>query len=256
MTTQTVEYIRYHIPEERSAEFLAAYTRAARPLAAAPQCVSYELTRCEEDFGHYILRIVWTSSADHLEGFRNSELFPAFLAEIRPYVGDIDEMRHYKPTTVRGTGSAEPTLYAWAGGAEAFGRLTTVFYDKVLKDDLLGPLFADLPAEHADHVALWLGEVFGGPAAYSEQHGGHSHMVAMHIGKAITEPQRRRWVNLMHDAADEADLPTDAEFRAAFSGYIEWGTRLAVYFSGPDAARPAEQPVPRWNWGPTPPYRP
>ncbi|MEV5613327.1 antibiotic biosynthesis monooxygenase [Streptomyces sp. NPDC052225] len=254
MTTQTVEYIRYLIPEDRSAEFLAAYTRASRHLAASPHCVSYELARCEEDFAHFVLRIVRTSTEDHVEGFRKSDLFPDFLAEIRPYVGDIQEMRHYKPTTVRGRGSSEPTLYEWAGGAEAFERLTTVFYDKVLKDDLLGPLFADLPAEHAAHVAVWLGEVFGGPTAYTEQHGGHSHMVAMHIGKAITERQRRRWVNLIQDAADEAGLPTDAEFRSAFCAYVEWGTRLAVYFSGPDATRPAEQPVPRWNWGAAPPW--
>jgi truncated hemoglobin YjbI len=125
-----------------------------------------------------------------------------------------------------------------------------------MKDDLLGPLFADLPAEHADHVALWLGEVFGGPSAYSEQHGGHSHMVAMHIGKGVTEPQRRRWVNLMQDAADEAALPTDAEFRSAFLAYIEWGTRLAAHFSGPEAERPEEQPVPHWTWGAAPPYLP
>lgn len=256
MTTQTVEYIRYRIPEDRSAEFLAAYTRAAVRLAAAPQCVDYELARCEEDFEHFILRITWTSTEDHIEGFRKSELFQDFLAEIRPYVGNIDEMRHYKPTSVRGTGASVPSLYDWAGGADAFARLTDVFYAKVLEDDLLGPLFADLPPEHAGHVALWIGEVFGGPAAYSEQQGGHSHMVAKHVGKHITEPQRRRWVDLMHDAADEAGLPADAEFRSAFSAYIEWGTRLAVYFSGPDAARPAEQPVPLWNWGAAPPYQP
>ncbi|WP_338699920.1 antibiotic biosynthesis monooxygenase [Streptomyces sp. Q6] len=254
MTTQTVEYIRYQIPEGRSPEFLTAYTRAARLLAASPYCVTYELARCEEDFTHYVLRIVWTSTEDHIEGFRESDLFPEFLAEIRPYVGDIQEMRHYKPTTVRGRGASEPTLYEWAGGAEAFDRLTSVFYDKVLKDDLLGPLFADLPAEHAAHVALWFGEVFGGPATYTERHGGHSHMVAMHIGKGITERQRRRWVGLVQDAADEAGLPTDAEFRSAFCAYVEWGTRLAVTFSGPDASRPAEQPVPRWNWGAAPPW--
>ncbi|MER5440233.1 antibiotic biosynthesis monooxygenase [Streptomyces sp. NPDC002790] len=257
MTTRsgTIEYIRYHIPEPRSAEFLAAYTHAATQLSASPYCVSYELTRCEEDFEHYVLRIEWTSTEDHLKGFRTSELFPEYLTAIRPYVGYIDEMRHYAPTTVRGTGSSEPTLYQWAGGAEAFDRLTSAFYAKVVKDDLLGPLFADLPAEHAQHVALWLGEVFSGPSAYSEQLGGHSHMVAMHIGKGITEPQRRRWVNLIQDAADEAGLPTDAEFRSAFLAYIEWGTRLATYFSAPNTTRPTDQPVPHWTWGAAPPYR-
>ncbi|MFJ4830369.1 group II truncated hemoglobin [Streptomyces sp. NPDC088747] len=255
MTVQTVEYIRYRIPEEQSPQFLAAYTRAAVQLAAAPQCVSYELARSEEDFENFILRIIWTSTENHLEGFRESELFEDFLAEIRPYVPSIQEMRHYKPTAVRGQGAAVPTLYAWAGGAEAFARLTEVFYEKVLKDDVLAPVFAGLASEHAEHVALWLGEVFGGPAAYSETQGGHGHMVAKHLGKGITEVQRRRWVNLLQDAADEADLPTDAEFRSAFVAYAEWGTRLAVQFSGPDAVPPAEQPVPRWTWGAAPPYQ-
>jgi truncated hemoglobin YjbI/quinol monooxygenase YgiN len=255
MTAETVEYIRYLIPEEQSAQFLSAYTRAAALLAAAPECVDYELARCEEDFEHFVLRITWTSTEDHLEGFRKSELFPGFLAEIRPYIPDIQEMRHYKPTSVRGTGSAVPTLYDWAGGGEAFTRLTSVFYDKVLKDEILAPVFDGLAPEHSAHVAAWLGEVFGGPAAYSETQGGHGHMVAKHMGRGITEVQRRRWVNLIQDAADEAGLPTDAEFRSAFVAYVEWGTRLAVYFSGPDAEAPAEQPLPKWNWGAAPPYQ-
>ncbi|WP_251094680.1 antibiotic biosynthesis monooxygenase [Streptomyces sp. Caat 7-52] len=255
MTAHTVEYIRYRVPEQQSAEFLAAYTRAAAQLAAAPQCTDYELARCEEEPESFVLRITWTSTKDHLEGFRKSELFPPFFAEIKPYVRQIEEMRHYRPTSVRGTGAAVPTLYDWAGGAEAFSRLTSVFYDKVLKDDLLAPLFAGLPPEHAEHVALWLGEVFGGPARYSATQGGHGHMVAKHMGRNIGEAQRRRWVDLIQDAADEAGLPTDAEFRSAFLAYVEWGTRLAVYFSGPDAQPPAEQPVPKWNWGAMPPYQ-
>ncbi|SOD84175.1 group II truncated hemoglobin [Streptomyces sp. Ag109_G2-15] len=255
MTANTVEYIRYRVPEQQADQFLAAYTRAAVQLAAAPQCVDYGLTRCEEEPESWILRITWTSTADHIEGFRRSELFPPFFAEIRPYVENIEEMRHYRPTGVQGGGGAVPTLYDWAGGAEAFSRLTEVFYDKVLKDDLLAPLFADLAPEHAAHVALWLAEVFGGPTAYSDTQGGHGHMVAKHFGKHITEPQRRRWVNLVQDAADDAGLPKDAEFRSAFLAYVEWGTRLALYFSGPDAKPPAEQPVPKWSWGAMPPYQ-
>ncbi|MEU6847297.1 antibiotic biosynthesis monooxygenase [Streptomyces sp. NPDC046716] len=225
MTTQTVEYIRYRIPEARSAEFLSAYTRAARFLAASPHCVAYELDRCEEDFEHFVLRIVWTSTEDHVEGFRTSELFPDFLAEIRPYVGNIDEMRHYKPTTVRGKGSAEPTLYERAGGAEAVTRLVSLFHARAVEDDLLGPLVAELPADYADHVALWLAEALGGPP-------GHSQMAALHIGKNLTGPRRRRWVNLMHDAADDAELPSDPTFRSAFAGCVEWGARLETGASG------------------------
>jgi hemoglobin len=149
-----------------------------------------------------------------------------------------------------------PTLYEWAGGADAFGRLTEAFYARVVADDLLAPLFARMEAGHARHVAVWLAEVFGGPADYTDRLGGYPRMVAKHIGMAITEPQRRRWVNLIQDAADEAGLPVDPEFRAAFLGYIEWGTRLAVQNSRPGADVVMRAPVPRWGWGVAPPYSP
>ena len=55
---------------------------------------------------------------------------------------------------------AVPTLYEWAGGAEALERLTERFYGKVKADPLLEPLFAAMPPDHPHHVALWLGEVF------------------------------------------------------------------------------------------------
>ena len=147
-----------------------------------------------------------------------------------------------------------PTLYEWAGGADAFVRLTEAFYARVLDDDLLAPLFARMDREHARHVAVWLAEVFGGPARYTDEHGGYPHMVAKHIGMAITEPQRRRWVNLIQDAADQAGLPDDPEFRAAFLGYVEWGTRLALQNSRPGADVVMQAPVPRWGWGVAPPY--
>ena len=89
--------------------------------------------------------------------------------------------------------------------------------------------------DHPQHVATWLGEVFGGPPRYTDEHGGYPHMLAKHRGRALTEPQRRRWVELICDAADEAGLPADPEFRSAFVAYIEWGTRLALANSQPGA---------------------
>ncbi|MET0416223.1 MAG: group II truncated hemoglobin [Actinoplanes sp.] len=147
-----------------------------------------------------------------------------------------------------------PTLYDWAGGMPALERLTDAFYLRATKDDLLAGLFAGMPPDHPRHVAVWLAEVFGGPAAYTERHGGYPHMLGKHLGLAITEPQRRRWVNLMQDAADETGLPDDPEFRAAFVGYLEWGTRLARFNSQPGARVVTQAPVPRWGWGEAPPY--
>ncbi|MEU8241151.1 group II truncated hemoglobin [Actinoplanes missouriensis] len=250
----TVEYIRYRITSDAAA-FEAAYARAAVFLARAPQCAGYELSRCADEPGVYILRITWTSADDHLKGFRGGPDFPGFLAEIRPYIENIDEMRHYEPTAVAGAGGAVPTLYDWAGGAPAFERLTERFYQRVAGDELIGPLFAGMDPAHPQHVAMWLAEVFGGPERYTAERGGYAHMLAHHLGKAITEPQRRRWVSLLLDAADEVALPDDPEFRAAFLGYIEWGTRLALANSQPGANPPRTAPVPHWGWGVAPPYR-
>jgi hemoglobin len=102
-----------------------------------------------------------------------------------------------------------PTLYEWAGGSEAFERLTEVFYAKVRQDPLLEPVFRGMDRNHPKHVAAWLAEVFDGPPRYTEEHGGYPHMVSKHRGRALTEEMRRRWVNLICDAADEAGLPGD-----------------------------------------------
>jgi hemoglobin len=149
---------------------------------------------------------------------------------------------------------APPSLYEWAGGAEAFERLTDAFYRRVRADDLVGPLFANMPEDHPHNVATWLGEVFGGLPEYTNSHGGYAHMLSKHLGLAITEEQRARWAHLIGLAADDAGLPSDPEFRSAFAAYIEWGTRLALTNSQPGADPPLEAPVPRWGWGEAPPY--
>lgn len=241
----TVEYIRYRIPAERAADFEAAYADATAALAADPECVGYELTRGVDEPDQYVFRTTW-----------NSTKTPTTPDEdhLKAYDADITDRRHYKNTAVRGDGGAVPSLYEWLGGEEALLRLTEAFYREVLKDDLLHPLFAGMNPEHPRHVAVWLGEVFGGPSTYTHSHGGYRHMIRQHLGRGIQEKQRRRWVSLLMDAADEVGLPDDPEFRAAFTGYIEWGTRLAVINSQP-GVKEYDAPMPKWNWGGHPPYR-
>src|SRR5579859_1603836 len=92
-----------------------------------------------------------------------------------------------------------PTPYEWAGGVEAFEKLTKVFYVKVLDDKILEPIFRHMPAEHAKHVAHFLAEVLKGPKFYSDEYGTDAlrHMVGKHIGKKLTEQQRKRWAELL-----------------------------------------------------------
>ena len=99
----SVEIIRYVIPEGREAEFEQAYEQAQAYLAGSPHCLGYELFRCEEEPQRYLLRIDWTSTTDHLNGFRKSPEFPAFVALVRPFIENIKEMQHYHGTSVRST---------------------------------------------------------------------------------------------------------------------------------------------------------
>ena len=90
-----VEYIRYTIADEKSQAFEAAYTQARESLDASAHCLGYELTRGVEEPTSYTLRIEWDSLEGHERGFRGSEHFRQFLPHIRPFIGDIQEMRHY-----------------------------------------------------------------------------------------------------------------------------------------------------------------
>jgi len=134
-----------------------------------------------------------------------------------------------------------PTLYTWVGGAEALERLLAELYRRVPSDPLLGPLFAAMSPEHVKHVAAFVGEVFGG----------HPAMIRHHVGRAISQAQRRRWMEMLFECADDLGVASDPEFRSSMIAYFEWGSRLAVINSQPDAAVDEHQPMPTWGWGET-----
>ncbi len=145
------------------------------------------------------------------------------------------------------------TLYEWAGDRQTFEKLFEVFYDKVLKDDLLSAVFQNMSPDHVKHMAHFVAEVFGGEKLYSQQDGGsHAAMIGHHIGKRLTEEKRQRWMSLLLQTADETGLKADPEFRSALVGYLEWGTRIAV-INSQLLINPMEdkEPMPSWGWGET-----
>jgi hemoglobin len=155
------------------------------------------------------------------------------------------------------TSDGPPTLFEWAGGEPALRRLMDAFYDRVERDELLSPFFpGGVHEKHRDHVTAWWCEVFGGPPRYTSELGGYEGMLAHHRGLAITPEQRFRFASLLSLAADDAGLPDDPEFRSAFVAYVEWGTRLALHNSQPDAEVFEHAPVPNWGWGEAPPFEP
>jgi quinol monooxygenase YgiN len=95
-----VEYIRYEIEPERAAEFEQAYARASAALDESEHCLSYELARGVEEPGNWILRIEWDSLEGHEQGFRKSPGFAPFFQAVKPFFGQIAEMKHYEATSV------------------------------------------------------------------------------------------------------------------------------------------------------------
>lgn len=95
-----IEYIRYKVPPEQREAFVQSYGHASEQLNASKFCLAYELSECEEEAGQFIVRIEWTSTGEHLNGFRKSADFPQFFNHVKPFFNNIQEMRHYKLTEI------------------------------------------------------------------------------------------------------------------------------------------------------------
>ena len=95
-----IEYLRYKVELNQRESFISSYTKAAQQLDDSKHCLAYELAECEEEPGQFILRIEWTSTEEHLNGFRKSKHFPPFFASVKSFFNNIQEMRHYKITDV------------------------------------------------------------------------------------------------------------------------------------------------------------
>ena len=77
--------------------------------------------------------------------------------------------------------------------------------------------------DHPRRVAAWLGEVFGGPKAYSEGYGGYERMVSQHLGKAFMSSAPAGSSCSPSPPTTQCSPPT--RWRAAFVAYLEWGSR-------------------------------
>jgi hemoglobin len=141
------------------------------------------------------------------------------------------------------------SLYEHAGGEEGLHRLEQTFYNSVLRDPLLKPLFGEGKATHVEHLTMFTAESFGGPDRFTRELG-FWHLISVHRGLEITEQQRRRFVELYMAALDEANMPDDPAFREAVREHVEFGSRVAMqnsHAATDDELHPIRE-VPRWTW--------
>jgi quinol monooxygenase YgiN len=93
----TVEIIRYTIAADQHAGFEEAYKKAGKLLQESAFCMAYQVIHGEEEPDHYIVIIDWTSTQDHMNGFRQSPQFMPFFNLVKPFYNNIEEMKHYTP---------------------------------------------------------------------------------------------------------------------------------------------------------------
>ena len=109
----------------------------------------------------------------------------------------------------------EPTIFEHLGGAEALHRLAAAQYRRCLTDPVLNQVFGtEGRPGHVEHLAAWLGEVFGGPDTYTRELGGHGALLRHHAKLAITDAQRQRFVQAFLDLVTGIDPPRTPRIQA------------------------------------------
>jgi hemoglobin len=140
-------------------------------------------------------------------------------------------------------------MFEFAGGNQAFLALAAAHHERCLQDpELNHPFSHGVNPEHVERLAHYWAEVFGGPARYSDLHGGHSAMLETHARHGAGQDYGPRFVACFMQAADDVGLPDDAEFRTALRSYMEWATQEVISYAPSDVQVPANLPVPRWTW--------
>jgi hemoglobin len=116
------------------------------------------------------------------------------------------------------------TLFERAGGMVWFEAVADRFYDGVVNDPVLMPMYpADLVAARS-HLALFLAQYWGGPTSYSEQRG-HPRLRMRHVNFPIDQAARDAWYGHMAAAVragglDAADETAMLDYLAAAADHL------------------------------------
>jgi hemoglobin len=145
--------------------------------------------------------------------------------------------------------SQRPSIYDFAGGDAAFLKLATAHHERCLQDPVLNHPFSH-PGhpQHVQRLADYWAEVFGGPPRFSQDDSSQSAMLYLHAGTGAESDLGIRFVACFVGAADDAQLPSDLEFRQALRAYMEWAVADVMSYAPTDAIVPAQAAMPKWSW--------
>jgi hemoglobin len=143
---------------------------------------------------------------------------------------------------------SEASIYEYVGGEPAFHALAHALHERCVADPLLNHPFSGpgLKPDHLDRLALYLGEVFGGPAIYSELYGGESTMQALHAGNGIPAEMGEAFVACFVLAMDDAGFPDDPRLRASMRAFMESAVAGLDAYNAKGSMVPDDLPMPHW----------
>lgn len=99
-------------------------------------------------------------------------------------------------------------LFEAVGGQPFFDELVERFYAGVADDPLLRPMYPDDLHDPKRHLALFLGQYWGGPTTYSDERG-HPRLRMRHVPFVIGEAERDAWLRHMAAALDSLVVERD-----------------------------------------------
>jgi len=79
-----------------SAAFEAAFAEARAIIAGSDGCLSYDLRRCMEKSGRYLLLVRWRSLEDHTKGFRGSAAYQDWRRLLHHFYDPMPTVEHYE----------------------------------------------------------------------------------------------------------------------------------------------------------------
>ncbi len=126
------------------------------------------------------------------------------------------------------------TFYERVGGQPWFDELVERFYEGVQADPVLRPMYPEDLTDAKRHLALFLGQYWGGPGTYSEERG-HPRLRMRHVPFVIGQPERDAWMRHMSAAVESAKASgtLSAEDEEALLDYLSNAATFMINDTAP-----------------------
>ncbi len=73
-------------------------------------------------------------------------------------------------------------------------------------------------------------------------------MLGLHASTGAEDDLGRRFVGAFVNAAADAELPPDPQFRRALRAYMEWAVSEVMRVSPQGSTVATDLPIPHWSW--------